>query len=330
MASKKKDNNGKTGTKTEYVRTGTSKAIDNPYAGDKAVDAGNEKAARVAAWLTGEDQSPDFEKIKELAETEKKESSKYVQAYRDAKTPEAKEKTAERYRGDKAADEESMRKYGAVLPDNLASKINISAIDNPYAGDKAVDAGNEKAARVAGWLTGKDQNPDFEKINELAETEKDNASPYAEAYRNAKTPKDKEKAARYFRSDNGVELYLKPVVTDRKTEHYRFEQRMPDDATADDYLNKLVIYFDPNKRNEKLTETEKRKIYAVTEQFIKKADEGKFAFFNSRYNLSCRGYIFIKTCVFRKIICSRIRHCRSDVFVIFFLLFDFPCKCVKD
>ncbi len=275
MASKKKDSGAKTGTKTTGAKTGKSTAIKNPYAGNRAVDAGNEAAALEARALTGEDPNPDSKKIADLRQEAKKNSSKYVQAYREAKTPEAKEKAATRYRDDKAAQEAWTKEFGVAFPENLASKVNISAVQNPYAGNRAVDAGNEAAALEARALTGEDQNPDYQMIADLRQEAEDYSSDYVKAYRETKNPKDRKETAAKFRNDNAAELYLKPVVNGKEMETQRRRQKMPNGANADEYLSKIAPYRLRSKEN-KLTETEKREIAAIAEPFITRIDSGRF------------------------------------------------------
>ena len=275
MASKKKDSGAKTGTKTTGAKTGKSTAIKNPYAGNRAVDAGNEAAALEARALTGEDPNPDPKKIADLRQEAKKNSSKYVQAYREAKTPEAKEKATTRYRDDKVAQEEWMKEFGVAFPENLASKVNISAVQNPYAGNRAVDAGNEAAALEARALTGEDRNPDHQMIADLRQEAEDYSSDYVKAYRETKNPKDRKETAAKFRNDNAAELYLKPVVNGKEMETQRRRQKMPNGANADEYLSKIAPYRLRSKEN-KLTETEKREIAAIAEPFITRIDSGRF------------------------------------------------------
>ena len=253
-----------------------SNYILNPYAGDKAVDAGNEKAARIAGWLTAEYGNPDFNKINELAETEKKESSKYVQAYRNAKTPNAKEKAATRYRDDKAAQEEWMKEFGVAFPENLASKINISAIDNPYAGNQSVDAGNKAAALEARWIIGEDPDPHFQEISDLRNVAKYSPPSFVKALREVDTPEEREEIISRYRTRLAEKLYLEPLLEGEEMEFQRREQKMSDAATIDSYISRLSIYFAPDKRNIRLSESEKREMIAITEQFIAGIDSGKF------------------------------------------------------
>lgn len=189
---------------------------------------------------------------------------------------EDKEKAATRYRDDKAAREEWMKEFGVAFPDNLASKINITAIKNPYAGNMAVDAGNEAAVLEAYALTGENPNPDAKKIAGLRQKAKNNSSKYVRKYRDAKTQKKHKDIAKQYREDNADQFYLRPMTEGSKAEYHRRRQKMPDSATADDYLEELVIYFSPNKRNSKLSDTEMYKIAAIVGQFKSELETGKF------------------------------------------------------
>ena len=276
MASKKKDSGAKTGTKATGAKTG-GKKVESPFFNKPVTEISNaNKFAQAVTPKTENKTIPSAPKTQTFKQAVESPAS-YAKNLEGTPSQDAviranTGKTQVYNTGKKKTLWEE--KYGIILPKDFMK--DMASVQNPYAGNRAVDAGNEAAALEARALTGEDPNPDHQKIADLKQEAEVNSSPYVKAYREAKNPKGRKETAAKFRNDNADELYLKPMLEGTKADYQRRKQKMPNGSSADDYLNKLGVYFSPDKRNDKLTETEKREIAAIAEPFITRIDSGRF------------------------------------------------------
>ena len=275
MASKKKDSGAKTGTKTTGAKTG-GKKVKSPFFNKPVTEISNaNKFAQAVAPKTENKTIPSAPKTQTFKQAVESPAS-YAKNLEGTPSQDAviranTGKTQVYNTGKKKTLWEE--KYGIILPKDFMK--DMASVQNPYAGNRAVDAGNEAAALEARALTGEDRNPDHQKIADLRQEAEVNSSPYVKAYREAKNPKGRKETAAKFRKDNADELYLKPMLEGAKTDYQRNKQKMPNGANAEEYLRKIAPYRLRSKEN-KLTETEKREIVAITEPFITRIDSGRF------------------------------------------------------
>lgn len=275
MASKKKDSGAKTGTKTTGAKTG-GKKVESPFFNKPVTEISNaNKFAQAVAPKTENKTIPSAPKTQTFKQAVESPAS-YAKNLEGTPSQDAviranTGKTQVYNTGKKKTLWEE--KYGIILPKDFMK--DMASVQNPYAGDKAVDAGNEAAALEARALTGEDRNPDHQKIADLKQEAEVNSSPYVKAYREAKNPKGRKETAAKFRNDNADELYLKPMLEGAKADYQRNKQKMPNGANAEEYLRKIAPYRLRSKEN-KLTETEKREIAAIAEPFITRIDSGRF------------------------------------------------------
>ncbi len=275
MASKKKDSGAKTGTKTTGAKTG-GKKVESPFFNKPVTEISNaNKFAQAVAPKTENKTIPSAPKTQTFKQAVESPAS-YAKNLEGTPSQDAviranTGKTQVYNTGKKKTLWEE--KYGIILPKDFMK--DMTSVQNPYAGNRAVDAGNEAAALEARALTGEDRNPDHQKIADLKQEAEVNSSPYVKAYREAKNPKGRKETAAKFRKDNADELYLKPMLEGAKADYQRNKQKMPNGANADEYLRKIAPYRLRSKEN-KLTETEKREIAAIAEPFITRIDSGRF------------------------------------------------------
>lgn len=275
MASKKKDSGAKTGTKTTGAKTG-GKKVESPFFNKPVTEISNaNKFAQAVAPKTENKTIPSAPKTQTFKQAVESPAS-YAKNLEGTPSQDAviranTGKTQVYNTGKKKTLWEE--KYGIILPKDFMK--DMASVQNPYAGNRAVDAGNEAAALEARALTGEDRNPDHQKIADLKQEAEVNSSPYVKAYREAKNPKGRKETAAKFRNDNADELYLKPMLEGAKADYQRNKQKMPNGANAEEYLRKIAPYRLRSKEN-KLTETEKREIAAIAEPFITRIDSGRF------------------------------------------------------
>ena len=275
MASKKKDSGAKTGTKATGAKTG-GKKVESPFFNKPVTEISNANKFAQAVAPKAENKTipsaPKTQTFKQAVES----PASYAKNLEGTPSQDAviranTGKTQVYNTGKKKTLWEE--KYGIILPKDFMK--DMASVQNPYAGNRAVDAGNEAAALEARALTGEDRNPDHQKIADLRQEAEVNSSPYVKAYREAKNPKGRKETAAKFRNDNADELYLKPMLEGAKADYQRNKQKMPNGANADEYLRKIAPYRLRSKEN-KLTETEKREIAAIAEPFITRIDSGRF------------------------------------------------------
>ena len=275
MASKKKDSGAKTGTKTTGAKTGEKK-VESPFFNKPVTENSNaNKFAQAVAPKTENKTIPSAPKTQTFKQAVESPAS-YAKNLEGTPSQDAviranTGKTQVYNTGKKKTLWEE--KYGIILPKDFMK--DMASVQNPYAGNRAVDAGNEAAALEARALTGEDRNPNHQKIADLKQEAEVNSSPYVKAYREAKNPKGRKETAAKFRNDNADELYLKPMLEGAKADYQRNKQKMPNGANAEEYLRKIAPYRLRSKEN-KLTETEKREIAAIAEPFITRIDSGRF------------------------------------------------------